>query len=479
MLDAILAPTKGLLGKAYLISGLIPATILYVGWTWFWGGRRAIDALITSSTADTLLADTIVTLVSWLGLGLVFFYTRATLFQFFERLPIWLLRDLFVAAQLRKRRRARRRRTELVWLLSVARWHEQDYAQPKFVPESLLEPGWLRFRWSCLKRRSSSEDQAFEASCRGRTEFADLAKTERTALFRRCRLNRALDRLVVFYLYCYHQFKQAGHQAEDERRRIENRINREIAHWRKLTGDQSSLGLIGAVHDALHRRWLRARDAARLFPAERWVQPTAIGNIFASLDDYAEKRYKIDTSTLWSRLWWTLPAEVKDEVAQAKLGVETLINICVALLLLAVLIGLSAIVDDDASYRRIMIFVVATLCLARLAYMASQSSARALMAKMESAIDVYRLDLLRKIGFEPATIQEELALFEETRGFYEQAVPRNVTRPFGKASEKSAAGDGQGPHAGTSYMDMLLVVKEWRHGDGPERVDGAPDAHHP
>jgi hypothetical protein len=55
------------------------------------------------------------------------------------------------------------------------------------------------------------------------------------------------------------------------------------------------------------------------FPVEpSHILPTQLGNILRSAEEYPYHKYGLEIITVWPRLWLVLPAEVKQELAQAR-----------------------------------------------------------------------------------------------------------------------------------------------------------------
>jgi hypothetical protein len=124
----------------------------------------------------------------------------------------------------------------------------------------------------------------------------------------------------------------------------------EVEAWRQASGSEVAQAIIVIAKDDVLRRVDKAFAVRGTFGDEHYVFPTALGDLFSALDDYGQNRYGIDTTTLWDRVWWILPREVKADVSDARLSVETLINLIVALVLVGVVVLASQIASCGIGY---------------------------------------------------------------------------------------------------------------------------------
>lgn len=109
--------------------------------------------------------------------------------------------------------------------------------------------------------------------------------------------------------------------------------------------------------------WYRLRQ----FPTkwdektQTWIpaatEPTKIGNVLASYENYPDDRYRMDSVFYWPRLWWAIDKDTRDQVDTSWAIVDSLMYTSAGAALLALIYALSALVSYVASLTgRVWIF---------------------------------------------------------------------------------------------------------------------------
>ena len=354
----------------------------------------------------------------------ILFAVRGWIFRQFQTLPRGRFGVLLLRHALWRRDEAQVNAEVLNWKYTVARWRT-----------SLFDPNAAIYRPNSIRPPALADVMRRSLLARARLE----GMTERRRAYPGwwdCKT--ILDGLCALFAFVtdktlYQQNREA--------------INAEVELWRHLMSNQHNETVLGKLTDYIQRESAIAFERTQFYAEGPWVYPSAIGNRLAALDDYAESRYGMATETMWDRLWWILPDRGRQEVADARLNVETLLNLGAVLLLSALGIGISVLA---ALSHRLPGYVPAisvgcvllgllSLILAIGCYRGAIFAVDALAAKMKSLIDMNRLQLLAGFGFVPKTVAEEFGMLSELNVFFIQAIvrqpDRKITLP--KSADKS------------------------------------------
>lgn len=138
---------------------------------------------------------------------------------------------------------------------------------------------------------------------------------------------------------------------------------------------------------------------------ERRLTPTRLGNAFAIMEEYPTYRYGMDGVTFWPRLLGVISEYYKAMIGDEKMTLDFLLNLS----LLSVVFGLEALV---ASYYlpdpRYVVVGLAALLASYSLYRSSITTALTMGELVKSCFDLFRQDLLTKLGFDnPTDIEEE------------------------------------------------------------------------
>jgi len=492
VLTTLWGEIKGVFGKAYLLAGALPATLLVLGWLWYVGvdrvpegggaevRARSLVAVVATAleglTGDEATDEVVTVILLTLALGLVFYAGRTSLVDLLQRLPGRALDPL---------RRTLTRRQHARWLRADREVHERlhqltilerwltdlDLVPPVRLPstERVAAAGEMRSASAEARRvfaalldagPSASEPPSREATSAIlaglRALYAYACDPVEPWLLHR-RGEASLRTYVRAYLGAGRRY---GASAGPRRRYATAACVAELAAWRLLVARRGAGRLLQVLADAVNVEWAEARSRLDAFPEARWLRPTSLGTGRSALDDYAEDRYGIPTSTLVHRLGGAMPEAERKEIGDARLQVETLVNLSAAMAALAAAVGLSAglaalrnlrpvgpdllvratgfALDEPLAWSlRIAAFVVAPALLAWLFYRAAVVSQGELAEKVVRAVDLHRLALATALGFErPETVGEEQELWAELASFFADAKPLDPSRPIVPADEE-------------------------------------------
>lgn len=147
------------------------------------------------------------------------------------------------------------------------------------------------------------------------------------------------------------------------------------------------------------------------------IRPTALGNTFALMEEYAYDRYGIDSMAIWPRLQTLLPDAVKTNIGNQKLLLDFLLN----LVALAGLFGIEAVLAGLLRFPLQWALIAAGIgafLVAWALYQAAVSVTATMGLFVTAAFDYYRGAVLDKFGLtQPATVEEEQFLWLQLASF--------------------------------------------------------------
>ena len=201
----------------------------------------------------------------------------------------------------------------------------------------------------------------------------------------------------------------------------------ELSKWRSLCASTNfvaakKLQQIESDSDSLVQ-YPRARRILDRAPADAWIEPTALGNLMAALEEYGQARYAIDTSSLWSRIEQIATKEQRAAVAAAKLGLESAANLTAAFFLVAWMPLVSPSGSTNVLWNRIALpsFLLGGLLFAGISYVGTLSAAESLSERMKAVIDVNLLSLLRVMGLQPTSGKQQREMLDALGGPWQMA----------------------------------------------------------
>jgi hypothetical protein len=410
VLASIFSKVTSSLGKTFAYAGLLPAAALLLILS-----LHATSVGTFFAVGQSLLADAEAWKKAawfgalWLCCAFLFYAVRAPIFSLFQFIPNGTIGRWLLFRRVRWRERLAREREEILWRKTAFAWLEKLYLDRSKIADF---PYWIR--------RPGPDQSLWESKC-GREALVAVDRTDGDALNLTVSRSDAIA-AGIFRLFLLAKFKQAAD--------VERAIAGEIAGWQSAFDSDRAKAIVVLVQEDLDRKYASAFQACERFGGGAYIFPTELGNRISALDDYALQRYGIDTATIWNRLWWILPADAKAEVSDARLAMEALVNLAVALLVAGVAvtgwqIGVCGPVPDfsgsPCDSTRTIAFVVGICVLASVVYRGVNFAMEILSIKTTTLIDMYRLAMLQQLGFSPKTVGEELKIHDGLKQLFTQA----------------------------------------------------------
>jgi len=416
-LGALFGEIKGVLGKAYLLSGLLPALLLLGGWIWFTDENALEDYVGTfGSSDDGTPVEMTIGLAVLLGLGLAFFAARSFAVHCFQTLtpaPRWMRRWL-VRRQLERRAQASYEIVRLELRYTAVRWAcdpkaNRRFYRPVYVPEG-RGPGHPKE----VLEGSARARQVLERMSTGVFGPLPVPAWEKT--------EELVTALTELYVLAYARYDELETQGE-------------IPAWRDVAESPMSAGILQGVADSLHGETNEAQRRLGSFPERPWVRPTALGSRASALDDYGATRYGIPTGTLLTRLIGVLDREDRSSLADSRLAVEVFVVLSLAMIALSL-----ACLGDNVHFclrhagelafdARTAAFVAMPALLALLFYRSSILAYDLHSVQVKRMVDLHRLRLIRELGHEaPSDVEGERKLWKLLATSFRGPAPAGVTR---------------------------------------------------
>lgn len=142
------------------------------------------------------------------------------------------------------------------------------------------------------------------------------------------------------------------------------------------------------------------------FPLERgWVLATKFGNTMRAFETYSQAVYGLDAIPVWNRLYLLLPDQARKTLNDSKATLDFFVN---SYYLLWILVGQLLIYAAIQGAVPWLLLVPVPLALISLVYRGAVSAAGIWGEGVKAVVDLYRYDLLEKLGVAiPATWEEE------------------------------------------------------------------------
>ena len=248
------------------------------------------------------------------------------------------------------------------------------------------------------------------------------------------------------------------HQARQKRMEARSRGWRTLL--RRLPPTDPRFLTIYTEMDALSKR-LPAE-----YPRHDLVLPTRLGNVLRSFEDYSYRQYCIEAITLWPRLTACLPPEFASLIGNSRMAFDFAVNCSLLSALLAVFIAILGSVSPLLLFPAerwyvpwlAQIFLFSWLSFAM--YLLAVRSAGSWGEQVKSAFDLYRGDLLKRLGYAriPGTLAEERRLWNDISQQFLYEDNPSVPLPVYRAQPVSAFPD-LAPGANANVTSYLTVVR--------------------
>jgi hypothetical protein len=147
------------------------------------------------------------------------------------------------------------------------------------------------------------------------------------------------------------------------------------------------------------------------------LMPTRLGNILRAAEAYpsADGRYGLDAVFWWPRLFAVVPDKARSDLSSTRASMALLLNVCTLSAFLAVsslAAGITVATTGPGCFWGFWAATVATGVLALTAHRGALGPALIYADLLRSAFDLYRGDLLSKLGFAlPDTLAAERLLW--------------------------------------------------------------------
>ena len=380
MIGTVYKEAKEIFGKDFVLAGILPAAMLLFAILWYelgWSNVKSLTATWISSKSE-FTSGAIFAVGCLFVTALIVFSVRQPVLNCLRYLPYSFLRP--VRERLRanqfKKLLAIEQELELVeWKYTVAMWHKRDFAPGKYTPSFI---------------RDKSEAQALRESARAREEASSIVSAKLMTL------GIEGTETLITGLGALHVFLTRNKTVPPE-------ISAEVQQWNDLLNSTPRMGLLFELLEArILPQFVDVFEKKNAFPSLRWIQPTALGNEIAALDDYSESRYGIETSALWPRLREVIPAHSRDDVATAEVNIEIIANFLIATASISLVVLGTFVWRHHVDSRGILALVV-LIGLEVLLYRSAVYATGIFRHKVIGLIDVYLLMFLYSMGHRPTT----------------------------------------------------------------------------
>lgn len=200
----------------------------------------------------------------------------------------------------------------------------------------------------------------------------------------------ALNRSFIRFLEGYHYFpckKYFVKKKQSEFDEINNKINNCKRILKQNKQDERNWRIITK---------LSQKKSTSFPPKKEDILPTLFGNAIRSFEKYSEEVYGIDAIVMWPRILAVVPENFQRHINDAKSIVDFGVN-CFYMLL-STIFACCYYTIETKNWKGGFLFIIVILSSKTLAYKLSVSSAIQWGYTVKAVFDLYRHDLLNKIG---------------------------------------------------------------------------------
>ena len=231
-----------------------------------------------------------------------------------------------------------------------------------------------------------------------------------------------------------------------------------------------------------HRMGIRQRLQFEFPNRSDLILPTRLGNVIRAFEFYPSVHYGIDGITLWPRLVAKIDKEYAALISDAKTSLDFMLNCTVlSTLIVAALLSTGLIYPTVRySWQTALVWcleLAAFAVAARLFYIGAIGRAGAWGDVVKSAFDLYRLDLLKQLGYGhmPTSSSEERPLWEDISNRMLYGLLDSSERRYAPASTHAL---GEKPYTEDLQLtrgvevisgDLIRIVVEARNESGQPR----------
>lgn len=189
----------------------------------------------------------------------------------------------------------------------------------------------------------------------------------------------------------------------------------------RAKGYRSLLYALGIPDPKLSMRWNKYMQAQKhqflMHPND--VLPTRLGNIIRSFEEYPYRQYGMDAVSLWPRLSAIINEQYISLLDDVKITFDFMMNISFLSFLLVIVLFFGAVLfPASLNSTKVLVSwgieVIVFSLFGWVFYVLSLGKATAWGELVKSAFDVYRADLLKRLGYEqnPVSKEEERLLWQ-------------------------------------------------------------------
>lgn len=166
-----------------------------------------------------------------------------------------------------------------------------------------------------------------------------------------------------------------------------------------------------------------ARRLSKYYPAEARLLPTSLGNALRAAEDLATSRYGLDAVVVWPRLYPHIGTGLGRLVDSARNQLDVSVRL-VPTFVTCAMVSLGFLF----SHGYWLLMPLGFLVMAVFSYRASIEAAAAFGVTMNSAIDLYRFDMLKGLHLPmPANLVAEKSSNEAISNFLRQGIPHGLS----------------------------------------------------
>ena len=177
---------------------------------------------------------------------------------------------------------------------------------------------------------------------------------------------------------------------------------------------QTTGATVAAVADLSTQHSRIGRELMERFPTDALILPTRLGNAIRAFEIYPQQQYGISAITMWPRLIAVIDKEYAAAIAEQKASFDFMLNSSALALICAAMLAVLGVVFPlpFASTAWLVQWVLQIAALSALGYWFYEGTISRAVAwghMVRGAFDLFRHDLLRKLGyaFTPSTLTDE------------------------------------------------------------------------
>ncbi|MGW1713776.1 hypothetical protein [Streptomyces sp. NPDC002156] len=160
------------------------------------------------------------------------------------------------------------------------------------------------------------------------------------------------------------------------------------------------------------------------------IQPTRLGNILRSAEQYPQLRYSMDAVLAWPRLYQVLPDRLTLNLAAARADLDAALGLSVLCILFGG-VGAAEMLWEQGPWTWFLAFWWGGAFAAYVSYRSALTAAQVYAQHVRVAFDLHRGDLIRQLGDElPSSIAEERDYWYRLSQFWHRGIPREHLTAF-------------------------------------------------